>query len=151
MYFQKVPKVSKGVKRLQKVQKVTKSAKKCKKGPLYQCLLYSWKPSKHHNSQIKRAREMKFLEDVPPPTTCHMSLVMCQMSCVMRHVSGVTCHSQTVRARDLKFWEYVHLPPSVTCQMSHVLRLLSCVTSHSITQSGWASWWRVCYERANPV
>ena len=36
--------------------------------------------------------------------------------------------------------ENVHTPPRVTCQMSGVFFL----------QNGWASWWRVCYQRGLP-
>ena len=46
-------------------------------------------------------------------------------------------HSQTVRARELKIWDEVHLPPPDICLMSHVMRHVSCfmcqvsgVTSH---------------------
>ena len=37
-------------------------------------------------------------------------------------------HSQTVRDRDLKLWEYVHHPLCVTCHMSRV----TCHVSHDI-------------------
>ena len=45
-------------------------------------------------------------------------------------VSSKHLHSQTVRARKLKFWEKVHLPPPVTCHMSHVACHMSHVTCH---------------------
>ena len=35
-------------------------------------------------------------------------------------VSSKHPHSQTVRARDLKLWENVHLPPYVMCHVSYV-------------------------------
>ena len=41
--------------------------------------------------------------------------------------------SQTIRARELKFWENVHPPPCVTCYMSHVTCHMShvrCQVSH---------------------
>ena len=99
MYFQKVPKVSKCVKRVQKVQKVPKSAKKCEKGPLYQCLLYSWKPSKHHFPRSKDLGTWNFLSMFfhPPLVTCHLSRVKC-------HASGVRCH-MSLPSR--KSWHYV--------------------------------------------
>ena len=49
--------------------------------------------------------------------TCHVSGVACQ-------VSHVNCNSETVRAREPKFWEKVHLLPPVIC-------LVSCVSSHA--------------------
>ena len=39
-------------------------------------------------------------------------------------------HSQTVRARELTFWEKVHLPPPVTCHVSHVMCYMSRITCH---------------------
>ena len=36
--------------------------------------------------------------------------------------------SQTIRARELTFWENVYPPPHVTCHMSHVTCHVSCVT-----------------------
>ena len=49
---------------------------------------FSSKPLKYHYTQTVRARKLKFLENVQPLTTCHMSGVMC-------HAPGVTfvrCH-----------------------------------------------------------
>ena len=60
--------------------------------------------------------------------TRHVSSVTCQVSGVTCQVSYVTCNSQTVRARQLKFLENVHPPPSVACKMSNVK--MSCVTSN---------------------
>ena len=37
-------------------------------------------------------------------------------------------HSQTVWARDLEFWENVHLPWCVTCHISHVTGHMLCFT-----------------------
>ena len=50
--------------------------------------------SKQHNFQIVRARELKFGENIHPPTcvTFHVSHVMCHVSCVTCHMSRVTCH-----------------------------------------------------------
>ena len=45
-------------------------------------------------------------------------------------------HSQTVKARELKFWEKVHLPPSHVCCFLVFLRQIS-----------EACRWRVCYQR----
>ena len=45
-------------------------------------------------------------------------------------VSSTNLHSQTGRARELTFWEKVHLPPRVTYQMSHVTCHMSRVTCH---------------------
>ena len=80
------------------------------------------------------------------------------------------CPSKTVRARELKFWENVHPPPSVTypvsyvrCHVSGVPCQVSGVRCWSVTnlffliflllfgQSCEASWWRVCYQRGLPV
>ena len=73
--------------------------------------------------------------------------------------------SQTVRARDLPFWEFVHPPPCVTCHMSHVKCHVSgvrcqvspvmCQMSHVFIlffpgQIGGACWWMVCYQRVLP-
>jgi hypothetical protein len=48
----------------------------------------------YHKSQTRRARELKFWENVHPPqhVTCHMSHVTCHMSYVTCNVSCVTCH-----------------------------------------------------------
>ena len=56
---------------------------------------FSSQSSRHHKSQIIRARELKCWEIVNPPlcVTCHMSHVMCHMSSVRWQVSGVKCHS----------------------------------------------------------
>ena len=35
------------------------------------------------------------------------------------NISSKHFHSQTVRAKDLQFWEKVYLPPPVTCHVSH--------------------------------
>ena len=57
---------------------------------------------------------------------CQVSHVTCHMSHVTCHMSHVTCqslkhdHSQTVRDRDLTFWDNVHHPLFVTCHISHV-------------------------------
>ena len=45
-------------------------------------------------------------------------------------ISSEHHNSQTVRARDLKFWHHVHLPLSVMCHMSCVTRDMSRVTCH---------------------
>ena len=42
--------------------------------------------------------------------------------------SSKCLHSQTVRARELKFWENFHLPINVACQLSHVTCQMSPVT-----------------------
>ena len=52
--------------------------------------------SKYHKLQTRRARELRFLRECSPPTTCHMSHVACHMSCVMCHMSHVTCHVSCV-------------------------------------------------------
>ena len=39
-------------------------------------------------------------------------------------------NSQTVKARDLKFWKKVHLLPPVMCHVSHVTCEMPCVTYH---------------------
>ena len=49
--------------------------------------------SKHCQSQIGRAGELKFLKNVHPPpcVTCHVSYGMCHVSHVMWHLSHVIC------------------------------------------------------------
>ena len=62
--------------------------------------------------------------------------------------------SQTVNAREMKFWENVHSPPSVTCHMSGVSCQVPCVrrpvSQFLFGQSGGASRWRVCYQLGLP-
>ena len=64
--------------------------------------------------------------------TCHISHVMCHLSPVTYYVSHITWHqySQTVRARDLTFWDNVHHPMRVICHISCVNWLMSHLTSH---------------------
>ena len=45
-------------------------------------------------------------------------------------ISSKHLHFQTVRARKLKFWEKVHLPPPVTCHVSRTMCHMSCATWH---------------------
>ena len=45
-------------------------------------------------------------------------------------ISSRHCQSQTVRARELKFWENVHPPPLVTCHMSQVTCHMLNITFH---------------------
>ena len=52
--------------------------------------IFNCASSKQHNSQTIRARELKFLENVHPPTMCQMLHVMCHVSQVTYHVSHVT-------------------------------------------------------------
>ena len=70
-------------------------------------------------------------------------------------------YNQTVRARELTFWENVHPPLFVTCQMSIVRCHISCVMClvsgvrcvmfcFFCRQSIWSSWWRVFYQRGRP-
>ena len=59
----------------------------------------------------------------PPRPTCHMSYVMCHKLHVTCHVSHVTCHK--------------------SCVMFFFFFFFSIL----VLQSGWASWWRVCYQR----
>ena len=42
------------------------------------------------------------------------------------------CLSQTVRAKELSFWENAHPPAHVTCQVSHVRCQVSHVTCHYV-------------------
>ena len=76
-------------------------------------------------------------------------------------ISSEHLHSQTVRARELKFWKKVYLPPSVmchmscvTCHVSHVMYHISCVTCHMFFLSffdkvvklvSWGSVWQRGY------
>ena len=70
------------------------------------------------------------------PLSLNNWLIKSSFSKSSRHL-----HSQTGRARDLKLWENVNLPPCVTCHISHVTCL---------GQSVGASQWRVCYQRGLP-
>ena len=56
-------------------------------------------------------------------------------------ISSKPCLSQTISARELKFWENVEPSPCVTCHMSPVMGHKSPVTCH------WTSQWGVCYQR----
>ena len=73
--------------------------------------------------------------------------------------------SQTIKARELKFWENVHPwqhvtfhVSHVTCHMLHVtchLSHVTCPVSHVTFfsfygQSGYAFWWSVCYQQGPP-
>ena len=53
---------------------------------------FSSQSSKHHNSQIVRARDLKFLHNVHHPL------------CVMWHASNVTCHMWHVMCKKNKKW-----------------------------------------------
>ena len=66
---------------------------------------FSSQSSRYHISQSRRARELKFLQNVNPPqnVTRHMSCVMCHMTRVTCHVSHVKCHMS-----------------QFTCHVSHV-------------------------------
>ena len=57
---------------------------------------------------------------------CHITNVTCQMPGVRCLMSGVTSNLQTVRARQLKFWEKVHLLSPVSCHLGH----MTCNTWH---------------------
>ena len=92
----------------------------------------------HCLSQTVRARELKLWENVHPPphvtcqvsgVRCRVSGVRCQVSLVICHVPGVVCLYQTVKARDITFWEYDHFLPSPTCHMSYVMCQVSGVIS----------------------
>ena len=69
-------------------------------------------------------------------------------------ISSEHLHSQTVRARELKFWEKVHLPPPELCHVKHATCHMSCVILFFLNlfvgQSGEARRWRVCYQRGLP-
>ena len=65
-------------------------------------------------------------------------------------------HGQTVRAKELKFWEkiYLHTPVTCHCHMSEVMCHMSCVLFFLYffwrgggEQSGDTYWWRVCYQQ----
>ena len=64
--------------------------------------------------------------------TCHVSNVMCHLSTVTCHLSRVTCrhYLQSVRARDLKFWDNAHHPLCVRCHRSCAMWHVSSVTCH---------------------
>ena len=71
-------------------------------------------------------------------------------------ISSEHLHSQTIKARKLKFWEKVHLPPPVMFHESYVTCHVSPVTFHMslnfiyFWQSGEASRWRVYYQWGLP-
>ena len=64
--------------------------------------------------------------------------------------------SQTIRARDLKCLHDLHLLSRVMCHVSGVRRHMSHVTIFFslffllFLQTGWAIWWRVCYQQRLP-
>ena len=91
---------------------------------------FSSRSSNHFPAQTKRARELKFWENVypPPNVTCHVSHVICHMSCVTCHMARVTCH--------------------VSCVTCHIILLLLLLII--CLQSGGASRGRVCYQRGLP-
>ena len=62
-------------------------------------------------------------------------------------ISSEHLHAQTVRAREVKFLEKVHLLQPIMCHMSHVM----CHVSHVTGQSGETSRWMVCYQWGYPV
>ena len=72
------------------------------------------------------------------------------MTCV--NISSKHWHSQTIKARELTFWENVHFPPSVTFYASNVTYYVSHVMCICIffLQSWRASWWRVLYQQGLP-
>ena len=73
-------------------------------------------------------------------------------------------YTQTIRARKLKLWDNVHLPPCVICHVSNVLCHVSGVRCHMSGVTCQVSnvkkknldkvvklvWWRVCYQRGLP-
>ena len=110
--------------------------------------LLIFKASLFPNSQ---SLEPKSLTKFSSPPVCHVTHVMChvknvrcQVPGVICQVSHVTCNSQTVRARELKFWEKFHLLPHVTCQVSHVKCNLKSGKNDD------ASRCRVCYQQGLP-
>ena len=133
----------KSAKRCKKRQKGPKGANKCKKKfqkvpkraiisvfPVFLPIFKTSSLPKHKSYQTEVFRGCS------SPTTCHMSNVRCQVSgvgcqvsLVMCHVSGVVCLYQTVKARDITFWEYDHFLPSPTCHMSYVMCQVSGVIS----------------------
>ena len=67
--------------------------------------------------------------------------------------------TQTARARELKFWEYVHPPQHVTCHMSHDMSHVTCHMSHVTCCMSpfffffsfwlllfWTKWWGILVE-----
>ena len=80
-------------------------------------------------------------------------------------ISSEHLHSQTVRGREVKFWDKVHLPhlscvichmSSVMCPVSHVTCHMSRVTCNYYNffppwLNGETSRWRVCYKWGYPV
>ena len=105
------------------------------------CYLCHMSSSKHLHSQIVWTGEMQFWQNVhliqPVPyhvscVTCHVSQVTCHKSCFQCHMSSSKhFHAQTVRARELKFWQKVHLPQSILCHVSYVMSHVSCVMCHA--------------------
>ena len=76
-------------------------------------------------------------------------------------ISSIPLQFQTIWARDLKFWENVHLPPCVKCHisrfkchMSHNKRRVSHVNLNFRIKkkklNGGANCWRVCYQWGLP-
>ena len=65
-------------------------------------------------------------------------------------LSSMHLPSQTGIARELKFWEKVHLSQPVMCHASPVMCHMSHVTCKKNGQSCGASRWRVCYQWGLP-
>ena len=91
---------------------------------------FSSKYATNLHSQAVRTRELKFWENVylPPPVRCHMTHVICDMSCVTWYISPVTCHMSVV-----------------TCIIIYLFYLI-----FFFIESGETGWWRVCYQRGQP-
>ena len=82
--------------------------------------------------------EAEILTEFPPRPTYRMSWVLCHVSQVTSHMWRVTYHmtsskyfhSQTVSAREMKFWQKVHLPQPIRCHVSCVMCHVSWVMGH---------------------
>ena len=75
-----------------------------------------------------------------------LSLINWLTHSTFMEISPEHLHSQTVRDRELKFWDKVHLPLPAMCHLSHVICHLFFFFFFFL-QSGETSRWRVCYQR----
>ena len=126
-----------------------------KKGSLVACWIFShpfWKKKisswklrinpifcklNWHNFSFRSQKLKKLTCTTPPPSIWNCVLSESAFS----SKSSEHLHSQTLRARELTFWEKFHLNPPVTCYVSHVMCHMSCVTCHFFIYVFWIEWW----------
>ena len=101
---------------------------------------FSSKSSKRHYSQTVRNRELKVFGNVylPPMVTCHMSQVMCSVSCVTYHVYLISrpWQSQGLLYKHLRHslinWFSWSWFVKITLQRPYAQIVDDCASSHKI-------------------